>query len=112
MTYPRDYQDYVADILEAADKVAGFIRAMTLETSLEDEKTQYAVVRGLEIIGEAAKKLPASVKERYPLVPWRQVAGMRDKLVHDYFGVNTQVAWKTAVEDVPAIAAALREVGP
>jgi uncharacterized protein with HEPN domain len=109
MTGPRDYLDYIADILEAAEKVAEFVRGMTLETFSEDEKTQYAVIRGLEVIGEAAKKLPAAERARYSRVPWRQVAGMRDKLVHDYFGVNLQVVWKTAIEDVPAIAASLRE---
>ncbi|MBN1319542.1 MAG: DUF86 domain-containing protein [Thermoleophilia bacterium] len=78
MTRARDYQDYLADMREAADRVTGFIRSMTLEMFLKDERTQYAVVRGLEIIGEAAKKVPASARERYPLVPWRQVSGMRE----------------------------------
>jgi uncharacterized protein with HEPN domain len=64
----------------------------------------------LEVIGEAAKKLPASLKAQYPGVPWRQIAGMRDKLVHDYFGVNAEVVWKTAVGDVPVIMASLEEI--
>jgi len=83
---------------------------MTRGQFLEDEKTQFAVVRGLEIIGEAAKKIPASIKAKHPQVPWREVAGMRDKLVHDYFGVNAEVAWRTAVEDVPRIAISLRDI--
>jgi uncharacterized protein with HEPN domain len=106
----RDYRHFLADIIEAAEKVAGFIQGMTLEAFLSDEKTQYAVVRGLEVIGEATKKLPAPLKESHPQVPWRQMAGMRDKLVHDYFGVNSEVVWKTAIEDIPRIAAALREI--
>jgi uncharacterized protein with HEPN domain len=106
----RDYRDYLNDMLEAADKVALFIRGMTEEQFLVDEKTQYAVVRALEIIGEAAKKVPAAFRTRHPDLPWREVAGMRDKLVHDYFGVNAAVVWKTATEDAPGIAAALKKM--
>ena len=110
MKPPRDYRDYLHDLLDASEKVAEFIRGMTQSQFLEDEKTQFAVVRGLEIIGEAAKKIPASVKAKYPQVPWREVAGMRDKLVHDYFGVNAEVVWRTAVEDLPRIATTLRDL--
>jgi uncharacterized protein with HEPN domain len=83
---------------------------MSLETFLVDEKTRYAIVRALEVISETTKKLPASLRESHPQVPWRQMAGMRDKLVHDYFGINAEVVWKTAVEDTPEIAAAPREI--
>jgi uncharacterized protein with HEPN domain len=106
---PRDYRDYLQDMLGATEKVAAFVQGMTRGQFLEDEKTQFAVVRGLEIIGEAAKKIPDSVKVKHPQVPWREVAGMRDKLVHDYFGVNAEVVWRTAVEDVPRIAVSLRD---
>ncbi len=109
MKVPRDYRDYLQDMLGATEKVAAFVQGMTRGQFLEDEKTQFAVVRGLEIIGEAAKKIPDSVKVKHPQVPWREVAGMRDKLVHDYFGVNAEVVWRTAVEDVPRIATSLRD---
>jgi uncharacterized protein with HEPN domain len=104
----REYRDFIIDMIEAADMVASFIQGMTKEQFLADKKTQFAVVRALEIIGEAAKKVPDSIRSRYPDLPWREISGMRDKLIHDYFGVNNEVVWKTAVEDVPEIAANLK----
>ncbi len=104
----REYRDFIIDMIEAADMVASFIQGMNKEQFLADKKTQFAVVRALEIIGEAAKKVPDSIRSRYPDLPWREISGMRDKLIHDYFGVNNEVVWKTAVEDVPGIAANLK----
>lgn len=76
---------------------------MEYEDFVKDDKTVFAVVRALEIIGEAVKKIPAPVKKRYPLVQWREMAGMRDKLIHEYFGVNLRSVWDTARKDIPAI---------
>jgi len=104
-----EYRDYVEDMLEATDKVAVFIAGMTEADFLADERTQFAVVRALEILGEASKKVPPSFKAGHNEIPWREIAGMRDKLVHDYFGVNAAVVWRTVMEDVPAIARGLRK---
>jgi uncharacterized protein with HEPN domain len=108
MSEDRNYQEYFNDIRDAIDKAQSFVAGMTFEQFSRDDKTAYAVVRALEIIGEATKKIPDTVREQYPQIPWREMAGMRDKLIHDYFGVNLQVVWKTVREDLPRLQKALR----
>jgi len=66
-----------------------------------------AVVRALEVIGEAARHVPQSIRSQYPLVPWRGMTGMRNKVIHDYFGVDTAVVWRTVKEDLPALRQAI-----
>lgn len=104
----RSYRDYLADMLEAMTKARQFVEGMSFDQFSGDDKTVYAVIRALEIIGEAAKRIPAEVKAQQGSIPWREIAGMRDKLTHDYFGVNLTVVWKTVTEDLPALESGVR----
>ena len=99
----RDYRDYLTDILESIEKIEEFTKGFTPARFAADEKTQLAVIKSLEIIGEAVKKIPTTLKKKHPDIPWRQISGMRDKLVHEYFGINIKVVWKTIVEDIPPL---------
>ena len=113
MREKREFLDYLVDIQEASQNIARFISGMTWDEFSQDQKRIYAVGRAFEIIGEAAKKVPLSVRKRHSKVPWKQMAGMRDKLIHEYFGVNYEVLWRTAQEEIPPmpqlIAMALEE---
>ena len=101
MTEGREYTDFLRDILDSIEKAQRFTRSMDLERFRSDDKTVFAVVRALEIIGEATRKIPDDVKKRHADLPWREMAGLRGKLIHDYFGVNLDVVWKTVTVDLP-----------
>lgn len=103
MSAGRDVSDYLRDILENGRLARRFVEGMSFEQFQGDVRTAYAVVRALEIIGEATKNVPPEVRERYPDVPWRSMAGMRDRLIHGYFDTNPAVVWETAQRDLPAI---------
>ncbi len=92
---------HLEDILGAIQKIEDFTRGMTPEAFKQDVKTIDAVVRNIEIIGEATRNIPETLRLRNPTVPWKQIVGARDKVIHEYFGVDLDIIWKTVVEDVP-----------
>ena len=106
----RVYTDYLRDILDAAEKAERFIEGMTLEEFLADDKTNYAVLRALTIIGEAVKKVPRWLRSQYPQVPWKDIAGMRDKLTHAYFGVDLRRVYETVKRDLPPLQAEVSRI--
>jgi len=110
MNAGHTYLDYLHDIYEAARKAVAFSHGLSVEIFVADEKSVFAVVRALEIVGEATKKVPAAVRSRYPEIPWRTMAGMRDKLIHDYFGIDAAVVWQTVQDDLPTLLRALEVV--
>lgn len=102
----RAYADYLQDILEVSTKAQMFVEDVDFATFEKNDEKVYAVIRALEVIGEAVKFIPQTEREKYPQIPWKAVAGMRDKLIHGYFDVNSRRVWETVQRDLPP----LREV--
>ena len=86
------------------------IEGFTFEAFTRDKRTQYAVIRALEVMGEAAKHIPEDIRQRYPEIPWREIAGMRDKLIHDYIGIEMETVWLVVKRHIPAFRPSIQQV--
>jgi len=89
--------------LDAVNDIESFVGNMTYEEFIKDRKTLNAVVRSIEIIGEASKNIPETMKAKYKELPWKQITGMRDKLIHAYFGIDAETLWKAVKENIPPL---------
>jgi uncharacterized protein with HEPN domain len=106
----REIGDYIQDILEAMDNAITFIENMSYEEFAQDTKTIYAVIRAIEVIGEATKNIPDEIRKKYPEIPWKDMAGMRNKAIHEYFGVKIEMVWLTIKENIPKIKPFIKKV--
>ena len=96
----RDIRVHIEDVLDSIAKIEQYTQAIDEQDFLANTQLQDAVLRRLEIMGEAVKNIPLTFRDRYPDVPWKKIAGLRDVLIHEYFGVNMRRAWKVARQDI------------
>lgn len=109
MIRDRDFSDYLRDILEHAEAAIEFIKDVPdVQALADDRRTFWAVIRALEVVGEAARHVPADFRQAHPEVAWRGMTGMRDKVIHDYFGVDATVVWRTVKDELPPLCITIR----
>ena len=106
----RNIELYLKDIIENMERAKDFIKEMNYDEFVKDTKTNFAVLRCLEIIGEATKHIPEQIRQKYPEVPWKDIAGMRDKVIHFYFGVKLDRVWLVIKEDIVQIKPMIKKV--
>jgi uncharacterized protein with HEPN domain len=106
----RTYRLYLNDILEAIERIEKHAEGLTLEDFSKNTMILDAVVRNLEIIGEAAKQIPEEIKKKQDKIPWKEIAGMRDKLSHNYFGVDIEIVWKTVEKRLPELKQTIKDL--
>lgn len=106
----RDIALYIKDILRNMEKAEKFIKDITYDDFASDEKTNYAVIRCIEIIGEATKNVPDDIRVKYSDIPWKKMAGMRDKISHFYFGANMKKVWLAVNRDIPDIKPHIKKI--
>lgn len=99
----RTFRDYATDILTCYQETQEFTQGLDFNAFAQDRKTVNAVVRSLEVMGEAAKRIPAETREKYPKIPWKKITSMRDKLIHEYSGVDLEIVWGVVKEELPPL---------
>jgi uncharacterized protein with HEPN domain len=105
-----EFLDYVEDILDAIEKAEILIENVTFDQFAADFRINFAVVRALEIVGEATKRLPSTLRDAYPNIPWREMAGMRDRIIHGYDTVDLRIVWDTLKHRIPVVKPQIRQV--
>lgn len=106
----RDYNAYLFHILDAIDTIESYAKSMTEEEFYKAKLIQDGVIRNLEIIGEAAKNIPESVKKEYPRIEWKKISGMRNVLIHEYFGVDIERVWKVIKNRLPDLRKKIQKI--
>ncbi len=106
----RKDRDCLKDIQEAVRRISLYTKSLTYKSFLTDIKTQDAVIRNLEIIGEATKNLSIGLRKKYPQSPWTGMAGVRDRLIHHYFGVNLDIVWHIATSEISVLESQIEEI--
>jgi len=106
----KDDLAYVEHILDCIRKIKEFSEGLSFKEFSGNELVQDATIRNIEIIGEASKKISSDTKQIYFEISWKEIAGMRDKLIHDYLGVDVEVVWRTIKEDIPILERQIREI--
>jgi uncharacterized protein with HEPN domain len=111
VTEPRDYLDFVRDMIEACRSTIRFVEGMNLDDYLADEKTRFAVMRGYEIMGEAVRHLPGEIMRTHPDIPWNLMVAVRNRSIHGYFGIDDTILFTTIREDLGALLQQLERLG-
>jgi uncharacterized protein with HEPN domain len=109
-TVGRDYRDFLEDMAQYAEKGMHIVEDLDYNAFQGNEEKVLAAIRVIEVIGEAAKKIPPSIRDSYPEVPWSGLARMRDKLIHVYFGIDKEVVWQTLQEDLPPLQQSMKKI--
>jgi uncharacterized protein with HEPN domain len=102
MSKRRD-KEYLSDIIEAIERIEEYAKGLAYSDFLKDKKTQDAIIRNLEVIGEAAKGVTSALKKEYSDIPWNDMARLRDRLAHHYFGINYEIVWDIASKELPPV---------
>ncbi|GJQ59305.1 MAG: DUF86 domain-containing protein [Candidatus Scalindua sp. AMX11] len=106
----RENSAVIQDIKESLNRIISYTSKMEYKDFVQDYKTQDAVIRNIEILGEATKLLSDVMKNKYPDIPWKDIAGTRDKLIHDYFGVNLDIVWEIAKNEIPLLYTQINDI--
>ena len=106
----KDYKLYLKDIAEAMESIEQFVKGVTFDDFVKDDKTASAVIRKFEIIGEATKQIPDEIRQEYPTIPWKEMAGMRDRLIHFYSGVDYKLVWDTIKNRLPQVKPLIKKI--